>query len=129
MTAPNLVLALGNVRMPAAFVLASQYVCTSCVWTINGDRDQKTQLKSRDNFGRQQSRTNSTLRDQKSLNCEVALRDERVKILVNFCIRKVNRIPVRRSRKSGAARPREWWKHAVRKFRRAVSMKITVKRR
>ena len=33
---------------------------------------------------------------------------------------------MRRSRKSYAARPWEGWRHAVSKFRRAVSMKIAV---
>ena len=54
-----------------------------------------------------------------------SVKDERVKILVNFCIRKVDKIRMR-SRKSCAARPREGWRHAVSKFRRAVSMKIEV---
>ena len=36
-----------------------------------------------------------------------SVRDERVKILVNSCIRKMDRIRMRRSRKSCAARPRE----------------------
>ena len=38
----------------------------------------------------------------------------------------MDRIGMRMSRKSCAARPREWGRHAVSKFRRAVSMKITV---
>ena len=51
--------------------------------------------------------------------------DERVKIIVNSCIRKMNRIGMRRSRKPCAARPRDAGeKHAVSKFRRAISMKI-----
>ena len=52
-----------------------------------------------------------------------SVRDEGVNILVNSCIRKMDRIRTRRSRKPSAARPREWWRHAVSKFRRAVSMK------
>ena len=36
---------------------------------------------------------------------------------------------MRRSRKSYAARPREGGRHAVSKFRRAVSMKIAVEDR
>ena len=38
--------------------------------------------------------------------------DERVKILANSCFRNMNRIGMRRSRKSCAARPREGWRHA-----------------
>ena len=53
-------------------------------------------------------------------------REERVKILVNSCIRWVDRIGMRVSRESCAARPREGMKHAVSKFRRAVIMEITV---
>ena len=49
-----------------------------------------------------------------------------MKILANPCIRKVNRIGIRVSRKTCAARPREGGRHAVSKFRRAVGMKITV---
>ena len=51
-----------------------------------------------------------------------------VKILVNSCIRKMDRIG-RRSRKSCAVRPRERRGHAVSKFRRAVSTKIAVEDR
>ena len=36
-----------------------------------------------------------------------SIRDERVKILVNSCIRKKNKIRMQRSRKSCAARPQE----------------------
>ena len=49
-----------------------------------------------------------------------------MKILVNSCIRKVDRIGMRMSRKSYEVRPREVGRHAVSKFRRAVSMKIIV---
>ena len=49
-----------------------------------------------------------------------------MKILVNSCIRKMDRIGMKRRRKSCAARPREGVRHAVSKFRREVSMKITV---
>jgi len=49
-----------------------------------------------------------------------------VKILVNSCISEVDRIGVRVSRKSCALRPQEGRRHAVSKFRRTVSMKITV---
>ena len=58
-----------------------------------------------------------------------SVRDERVKILINSCIRKMDRIRMRRSRKSCAARPREGGRHAVSKFRREVSMKIPVEDR
>ena len=56
-------------------------------------------------------------------------RDERVNILVNSCIRKMNRIGMIKSRKCCAARPQEGGRHAVSKFRRAVSMKIAVEDR
>ena len=49
-----------------------------------------------------------------------------MKILVDFCIWEVDRIGMRVSRKSCSVRPREGERHAVNKFRRAVSMKITV---
>ena len=52
-----------------------------------------------------------------------------MKILVNSCIRKMDRIRMRRSRKPCAARPREGRGLAVNKFRRAVSMKIAVEKR
>ena len=54
-------------------------------------------------------------------------RDERLRILVYSCIREVDRIGVRGRGKSCAARPREHGRHAVRKIRGAVSMKIAVK--
>ena len=40
-------------------------------------------------------------------------RDERLRILVNTCIREVDRIGVRGRSKSCAARPREQGRHAV----------------
>ena len=40
-------------------------------------------------------------------------RDEEMKILVNSCIRELDRKGVRVSRKSGAARPLERGRHAV----------------
>ena len=49
-----------------------------------------------------------------------------MEILVNSCIRKVDRMWMRASRKSCAARPREGERHAVSKFRKSVRMKITV---
>ena len=58
-----------------------------------------------------------------------SVRDERVKILANSCIRKIKRIRIRKSRKSFVARPREGWRNAVSKFRGAVSMKIGVEKR
>ena len=57
------------------------------------------------------------------------MREERVKILVNSCIRKMDRIRMRKSRKFFSVRPREEGKHAVSKFRRAISMKIAVEDR
>ena len=51
-----------------------------------------------------------------------------MKILAKFCIRYMDRIRMR-SRKSCAARPREGERHAVSKFRRAVSMKTAVEKR
>ncbi len=50
-------------------------------------------------------------------------------MLVNSCISKVDRIGMRGSRKSCAARPRERGRHAVSKFKRAVAMKIAVEDR
>ena len=50
-----------------------------------------------------------------------------MKILVNSCIRKLDRIGMRRIRKTCAARLQE--RHAVSKFRRAVSMKIAAEDR
>ena len=53
----------------------------------------------------------------------------KVKIQVNSCIRNMDKIGMRRSKKPCAARPQEGGRHAVSKFRRAVSMKIAVKKR
>ena len=58
-----------------------------------------------------------------------SVRDERMKILINSCIRKMDRIGMRRSRKSCAARPWKGRRHVVSKFRRAISMKIAVEDR
>ena len=58
--------------LASAFILALQYVRTSCVWTSKGDHDQKCRLKSRGNFGRQQSRANRMLGDQNSPKCDAA---------------------------------------------------------
>ena len=56
-------------------------------------------------------------------------RDKRMKTLVGSCISEVDRIRVRESRESHSGRPREGGRHAVSKFRRAVSVKIAVKDR
>ena len=50
--------------------------------------------------------------------------NEGMKILV--CVRGLDSIRVKESRQSCAACPHEGWRHAVRKFRRAVSVKIAV---
>ena len=55
-------------------------------------------------------------------------RDERLRILVNSCIRRVDRIGVRRKSKYCAARPREKGRHTVSEIRRAVSMEVAVKK-
>ena len=52
-----------------------------------------------------------------------------MKMLVNSCIRELDRKGVRVSRKSGAAKPPQGRRHAVSEFRRAVTMKISVKDR
>ena len=52
-----------------------------------------------------------------------------MKILVNACIRKMDRIGMRRSKKPYAVRPQEGWRHAVSKFRITVSMTIAVEKR
>ena len=49
-----------------------------------------------------------------------------MKILVNSCIRKMDRIGTRRSRNSCVARPRDKGRYAVSKFRTEVSVKIAV---
>ena len=48
-----------------------------------------------------------------------------MKILINFCIRKVDIIGMR-SRNLCTARPWEGGRHAVSKFRTAISMKISL---
>ena len=53
-----------------------------------------------------------------------SVREKIAKMLFNSCIRKMER-----SRKSYAASTQEEWRHAVSKFRRAVSMKIAVEKR
>ena len=50
-----------------------------------------------------------------------------MKILVNSCIRKMDKIGMKRSRKPCTAGG--GGRHAVSKFRRAVSMKIAVEKR
>ncbi len=52
-----------------------------------------------------------------------------MKILVYSCIRGLDRIWVSKSGKSSSARPQEAGRHAVSKFQRVVSMKITIKDR
>ena len=81
--------------------------------TFNAWRTQRSDLKNE-------------IENLKKINDE---RDERVKILVNSCIRKMDRIGMRRIKKSCAARPRESGRHEVSEFRRAVSMKIAVRNR
>ena len=49
-----------------------------------------------------------------------------MKIQVDLCIREVDRIGMRVSKRSCAARSQEGGRYAVSKFRRAVSLKITV---
>ena len=56
-------------------------------------------------------------------------RKERMEILINSCIRELDRVRVRGRRKPSAARPWERGRHAVSKFRRAVSVKIAVEYR
>ena len=48
-------------------------------------------------------------------------------VLVNSCIRKVDRIGLRGRSKSCAVRPREQGRLAVSEIRRAVSMEVAVK--
>ncbi len=50
-------------------------------------------------------------------------------MLVNSRIRNLDSKRVSLRGKSCTARPREKWRHAVSKFRRAVSMKITIEDR
>ena len=52
-----------------------------------------------------------------------------MKMLVNSCIRGLDSIGMSMSRKSSAAGPREGGRHAVSKFRRAVSVEISIKDR
>ncbi len=52
-----------------------------------------------------------------------------MKILVDSCIRGLDRIRVSKSGKLSSARPQEGGRHAVSKLRRAVSMKIAIKDR
>ena len=54
--------------------------------------------------------------------------DESLRILVNSCIREVDRIGVRGRSKSCAAKPREQGSHAVTNIKREVSLKITIKK-
>ena len=52
-----------------------------------------------------------------------------MKMLVNSCIRGLDSIGMSMSRKSCAAGPRDGGRHAVSKFRRAVSMNISIEDR
>ena len=49
-----------------------------------------------------------------------------MRVLVNFCIRELDRIGVRGRRKFCAARPEENGRHAVSMINRAVNMKIAI---
>ena len=49
-----------------------------------------------------------------------------MRVLVNSCIRELERIGVRERRKSCAAKPQEDRKHVVSKVNTAVSMKIAI---
>ena len=49
-----------------------------------------------------------------------------MKILVNSCIRKMDKIGMNRCRNSCVATPREGGRHALSKLSRVVSMKIAV---
>ena len=49
-----------------------------------------------------------------------------MEVLVNSCIRELDRIGVRGRRKSCAMRPQEEGRHAVSNITRAVSMKIAI---
>ncbi len=55
--------------------------------------------------------------------------NERLEMLVDFCIRDLDRMRASIIRKSCAAGQREKGRHAVCKVRRAVSIKIAVKDR
>lgn len=52
---------------------------------------------------------------------------ERMKILVNYCTRKLNITGMNKSRKPFAGTARGGWRHPVRTFREAVSMKTAIK--
>ena len=58
-----------------------------------------------------------------------SVRDEKMKIVANSCIRKMDSKGMRRSKKPCEARPQKGWRLAVSKFRRAVSMKIVEEKR
>lgn len=50
----------------------------------------------------------------------------RLRIFVIFCIKEVNKIRAKESRKSFAVRPREVERHEVGKIKRAISVKVTI---
>ncbi len=56
-------------------------------------------------------------------------RNERLEILVNFCIRNLDSKGGELERKSCAAMPMEMWRHSLSKIKRAVSMKIMIENR
>ena len=55
--------------------------------------------------------------------------EERRKVLIDSCIRDLDSMRMRMNRKTSRPRSWVWGTHAVSKFRRAVSMKITVEDR
>ncbi len=59
----------------------------------------------------------------------VSVRDERVKMLDNSCVRDLDGKGMSMSRKSCAAGPREGGRHAVSKFKRAISVNISIEDR
>lgn len=54
-------------------------------------------------------------------------REEKVKILINFCISKLNNIGISLSRKSRSKSPREGWRHGANELKRAITMKMATK--
>ena len=56
-------------------------------------------------------------------------RDERIAVLVNSCIRNLDRIGVSKRGEPSVARPPEEGRHAVSKFQRTVGVKIAIKER
>lgn len=56
----------------------------------------------------------------------MTVKDKRVKMLVNSCIRGLDNIRMRRSRKSSAEGLQERRRHTFSKFRKVVTMKISI---